>query len=582
MQILNAVGYIRFSSALQEQGSSVTRQQTLINRWVDNNPNVTLYGTYSDLGKSAWDGSKHDEREALLKLLSDTSIPKPCYLLTEDASRLSRLDFNLAVKQMNQLHDLGFTVVFLSTGKTYDSSSFLNLGDHISFLVEAETHNKASEQKSHHSRSNWKRLREDAALTGKLISRSCARWVNPVETGTGEPNQNGRRTTFIYNEHAETVRLIYQMRLSGASMNNIAQTLNDQSVRTLTGKLHTWNQTSVNGILNNRAVIGDYVPSRNTAVNDAETITGYYPQLISPSDFQTIQNMRNGSGRVPVSDNPTNINLFKSILKCRCGGAIISASVTPERYGYYVCSLYRLKRCTEFAEQRPEGGRGKGIRGKGNSIPRKLVDDNLLNGFLYCLPLLLSGSNSDNHQLQKLEAELQIIESELTNLEDNMSRLKLSERLVKRYQEKDSESEVKKQEIAELRKRMLTSVNVETVSDLDMSNRQDRSELNLIAKKYIHEIRLDMKNKTCDITLHNGFKFFRYPLDRPGFDGASWVHFFLMINEKEYIFDAALPSSSGLPGQIENYPVVTKQASHVQTCSDWPEADEPDYPNTSE
>ncbi|MGF7166416.1 DNA invertase Pin-like site-specific DNA recombinase [Pantoea sp. AN62] len=555
--IKDAVGYVRFSSAIQEQGTSIRRQRKLIKDWCDHQPQIIYHSTYQDIGKSAWKKHEHDERKAFLQMLEDRKLqrfPEPCYLLVEDASRLSRLDYDDAIAQMKDLFSLGFVVVFLATGRIYDADNFKDMGGRISFMVDAETYHKASEQKSHHSRKNWSQLRADAITTGKLISKSCARWVKPVPTGEGLPNHEGRNTTFIYNTHAQTIKRIFEMRLAGVSMSVIAQTLNSEDVPTLTNQSKTWNQSSVNGLLNNRAVIGDYVPSKKTVnVDEAQIIPGYYPRLISLADFQTVQAMREGKGRSSNSDNPTNVNLFKGILKCKCGSAVISSSVTPERYGYYVCSMYRLKRCSCHPEQRYEGGKGKGKRGKGNAISRSLVDSVLVEGLLSNLPLLLSGNNTDSHQLQTLEAEHQAIEQTLTNFESMIVRTGGSDRLAKLYQQAEADLTSKQSEIDKLRLRMLTSVNVETVHQLDLSRRADRIELNLIAKKHISEIRLDMKKQTCDVWLHSGFTFYDLPLNREGFDIGGWIHFFIQLNEKEYRFTGNEPLNSGLKGRVTDY-----------------------------
>lgn len=527
---------MRFSSAIQEKGTSIRRQRKLIEDWCKTK-GVDLMNIYQDDGKSAWNVAKQDERKEFIQMQQDRQnnyLPEPIYLLVEDASRLSRLDFTEATAQMKRLIEMGFVVVFIATGKVYSPTNFRQLGDHISFLVDAETHHKASEQKSHHSRRNWKQLRDDAIATGKLISRSCARWCVPVATGAGLPNDSGRNTTFIFNDHAKTVKRIFAMRIAGDSMNTISAVLNAESIPTLTGKLNAWNQTTIHGILNNRAVTGEYVPSLKTVTEDAESIPGYYPRVVSDSDFMTVQSMREGKGRTSDSDNPTNINLFKGILKCVCGGAIISSSVTPERYGYYSCSMYRLKRCTCMETDHLGKGKGRGKKGTGVAIQRQLVDEAIVKGLLYQLPLLLSGSNNDNNILNELEAEAALIEQQLDNLEQNMMSMQ-SPRLQKRYAETEALLLAKHKQIDEHKSRMLTTACVETVNHLDLSTREGRVELNLIAKKYLKVITLDMKKKTCDIELHNGMKLFNYPVSYI-LDGDKWVERLQIIGETEFTF----------------------------------------------
>lgn len=575
--ITKACGYVRFSSAIQERGTSTFRQRRLIDDWIKQHPEVTLLNVYTDLGKSAWNVNKQDERKAFLQMVDDRQsdrLPEPIYLLCEDASRLSRLDYDEAIDQMKKLISMGFVIILLASGKRYDAESFKRLGDRITFMVDAMAHNEQSEQKSHHSRKNWKQKRERAILTGELISKSCARWCTPVATGTGEPAANGRKTTFIFNEHMPTVKRIFEMRLAGLSMGDIANMLNLEGVPTLTGKVNAWNQTTIHGILNNRAVLGEYHPSRRTVVGDADPIPNYYPTIpgLTEGDFMTAQSMREGKGRTSNSDNPTNINMFKGVLKCACGGAIISASVTPERYGYYTCSMYRLDRCT-VNKYSDDKGKNKGV-----AISRQLVDEHLLHGLLYNIPKLLSGSNSDQKILSNLEAEHKQIETTLENLENNMLTMTMTDRLQKLYEAQALALEAKQKQIDEHRSRMITAVNIETIEDIDTLTREGRTEINLIAKKYIKEIRLNLKRKTCDIELNNGFKFFDYPLWRDDFDGASWVSFFLALNEKEYTFTGTEDISANFPGSIDGLP--TEQAKPGGETSEpfdftgWPEPDE--------
>lgn len=571
------VGFVRFSSEIQLKGSSIRRQRTLIDDYLKRNPESRLVRIYTDEGKSAYH-NEHVTSGQFGQMVEDMKqgrLPKPCYLLVEDVTRLSRRTFDEAEQQLFDLVKMGFIVHTLADGQIFTPEMLSDLSARITFMVKAQAAHQTSLDKAHHSRKNWKQKREDAALTGKVMTKSCPGWLTPVATGTGE---NG--TSFALNAHVNTVKRVFAMRLAGDSMNTIAFTMNSEGVPTLSGRGKGWNQSSVHTLLNNVAVIGDKVPSVNTIVDGVEIIHGYYPAIISQADYMTVQAMRSGKGRVSDNDNPTNINLFKGVLRCLCGGSIISASVTPERYGYYVCSMYRLKRCT-CVKNYDNLGQGKGKRGAGNAIQRQLVDDALVKGVLYNLPLLLSGSNSDQKVLQQLEAERDVIIGELETIEDNMSRIRASERMLKRYEEKQDELDAKERQIDDHRSRMVTAVNVETVEGLDLSQRAPRIELNLIVKKYIKEITLNIQNKTCDIHFHNGYSFYKYPLWRENFDGASWVHLFLQLGEREYTFTGTEDITSGLPGRVQEYQQVTGKGEDGQKWYDasWPET-EPDYPNS--
>ncbi|TOA15962.1 recombinase, partial [Vibrio parahaemolyticus] len=85
--------YIRFSSSIQQKGSSLERQQKLIDDYLKSRPELTLSNLqYQDLGLSGYKG-KHLENDLgkLLEAIESKHIKEGDYILVEAMDRLGRL-----------------------------------------------------------------------------------------------------------------------------------------------------------------------------------------------------------------------------------------------------------------------------------------------------------------------------------------------------------------------------------------------------------------------------------------------------------------------------------------------------------
>ncbi|MFB5185242.1 recombinase family protein, partial [Yersinia intermedia] len=76
-------------------------------------------------------------------------------------------------------------------------------------------------------KSAWKNKREEAEVSGKIITRSCPRWLKVSQSGDSFE---------LIPEHAKTIKEIFRLRLKGQSLNGIVKILNNKKVITLTGE----------------------------------------------------------------------------------------------------------------------------------------------------------------------------------------------------------------------------------------------------------------------------------------------------------------------------------------------------------
>jgi len=130
----------------------------------------------------------------------------------------------------------------------------------------------------------------------------------------------------IVEHKAAIVRRAFELAASGLGSYAIVRRFNAENVPNISGN-DGWAKSTVEKLLRNRAVIGDYQPKRlidGRRVNEGPPKTGYYPAILNEKLFLDVQLARSsrlikGAGRrgsmVP--------NLFSQIARCyHCGEAI--------------------------------------------------------------------------------------------------------------------------------------------------------------------------------------------------------------------------------------------------------------------
>jgi hypothetical protein len=122
-------------------------------------------------------------------------------------------------------------------------------------------------------------------------------------------------------EKAEIVRTIFELSIGGLGSYAITSRLNRQNVPPF-GRSLKWDNTTVDGILRNRATFGEYQPKSwaggsKKGVPSGPPIFGYYPAVIDEAMFQAVQVARQRhltSGRGSKGNNFANI--FTGLTTC--------------------------------------------------------------------------------------------------------------------------------------------------------------------------------------------------------------------------------------------------------------------------
>jgi DNA invertase Pin-like site-specific DNA recombinase len=276
-----AYSYIRFSSAVQERGDSIRRQTELRDRWLARHPNVPLDEslTLADLGVSAFRG-KHraDDRTALgqfLRAVEDGRVKRGSYLLVESLDRLTREELGDAFELILGLVNRGVRIVQLHPTETILQKP-VNMASLMLAVVELSRGNSESQMKSVRVGAAWKKKREDARSTKKIMTPSRPDWLEFSE---------GR---FHFKAVAKAIiRRIYRMSAAGMGYRTIARELNAAQVPHW--KKPVWTTGSIRNLIRSRGTLGEVQPGcRDTTGKprpDGDPIEGYYPAAVSPGEW---------------------------------------------------------------------------------------------------------------------------------------------------------------------------------------------------------------------------------------------------------------------------------------------------------
>lgn len=351
-----AYSYIRFSSPEQAKGDSYRRQRAAALKYCAEN-GLELADTkeyrFFDSGKSAFTG-KHvsDEGEfgRFLSLVNDGAIKSGSFLLVESLDRLSRDKVNIALGQLLNLLGTGIKVVTLSDNRTYSNDSpDLATELIVSIAVMMRAHNESSE-KGRRVADAWQEKRLLARSKKTPLGAACPYWLK-LEDGAYQ----------AVPERVEVIHRIFAMTINGYGQAVISRRLNEDNVPVFGSTRSTaekprnksglWGTSSVDKILNNRALLGEYQPTHlvgRARQNDGDPVEGFYPEIIRSDVFLQAKAARAQRKTTRSTKQSKNFNIWQGIAKCHhCGDAmhLINKGSPPKGYTYIQCYSAKKGRC---------------------------------------------------------------------------------------------------------------------------------------------------------------------------------------------------------------------------------------------
>lgn len=330
-------GYARVSTDHEDQVTSYEAQVDYYTNYIKSRDNWEFVGIYTDEGISATN-TRH--RDGFKRMVEDALAGKIDLIVTKSVSRFARNTVD-SLTTVRKLKDKGIEIYF-------EKENIWTLDAKGELLITIMSSLAQEESRSISENVTWGHRKRFA--DGKV----CVPYSRFLGYDKG-PDGN----LVVNKEQAKTVKLIYQMFLSGYTFHTIAKELTEKGVKTPAGK-NKWSPTTVRSILTNEKYKGDALLQKRFTVdfltkevkdNEGE-VPQYYVEhnheaIIPPSVFDWVQEeikQRNHRGR-----RYSGVSLFSNKIKCgQCGGwygAKVWHSTDKYRRTVYRCNDKYNKHC---------------------------------------------------------------------------------------------------------------------------------------------------------------------------------------------------------------------------------------------
>lgn len=340
-KIFKAVGYCRFSSDKQRE-ESIEAQQEAILRFARAN-NYEIVKWYIDRACSA----KTDNRPQFVQMITDSDKKEFQFVIVHKQDRFARNKYDAAVYK-KQLRDNKVRVL---------SATEPNLSGYAGVMLESVLEANAmgySINLANEVRKGMRMNAKKAQVNGKppygykLVARKDK--DNEVLLS---PTGRVIHDIAIDSLQAEAVKIMFNMTLAGAKIENIVNELNSKGYRNSQGGKFATN--SLGHYLRNERYTGVYIfdPSKKYRAEecvdeddlpeDSEhrtiRVEGGMPQIISRETFDAVQSILDGRKHKPSHNSKVDYLLTGKIKCGECGGTFTGSThyKNGQPYYYYRC-----------------------------------------------------------------------------------------------------------------------------------------------------------------------------------------------------------------------------------------------------
>lgn len=262
VNVNNAYSYIRFSTGKQLKGSSLERQQAMLDEWAEANPTYTLNRelTFKDLGISGRSG-KHLKNGfgKLLEAIEKGGIGTGDVVLVEAIDRAGRMEPAMMLHILTGILLKGVTIITLDDKAVYTSES-LQGGNVYILAGKVQAAFNYSQALSDRMKASYK-SRKKAAVNGVTPRRNTPVWL----TSEGA----------LIPEIAPLVKQAFEDYASGLGERRIFERIFEGNTNPLLARMAP---STVKRWMNNRTAIGEW-----------NGIPGVYPAVIEPELFYRVQ-----------------------------------------------------------------------------------------------------------------------------------------------------------------------------------------------------------------------------------------------------------------------------------------------------
>lgn len=330
------VAYLRYSSGKQKE-NSIEYQRKRVHAYCAMR-NILICKEYIDRAHTG----TTDRRDAFREMLRDAH-ENPIWdkVIVFSFSRYARNDCDALVYR-NTLNDLGISVISIT--QEYGNTPEGRLMETITFAMDAY----ASMVNGVHTHAGMLNKAQRGELCGGM--QPLGYDVNAL----GKP--------VINPTEAEAVRKIFDMYENNYSYHKMAEQLNQAGYRTKTGKL--FGKNSFPTILSQEKYTGIYIWNKSRQKNSKGRRNSHaykplnkqvrkediYPQIITPAQFERVQELRKSAARGNVSSKGKHHYMLSGLklMKCaNCGAYMIGTKRKShdKEYVTYYCPNHRHGEC---------------------------------------------------------------------------------------------------------------------------------------------------------------------------------------------------------------------------------------------
>ncbi|WPN48669.1 recombinase family protein [Pseudomonas sp. P8_241] len=371
-----AYSYIRFSSAQQQHGASLARQQEMVGKWLVANPTYTRSElSFQDLGKSGWSGEHLDNAFGrLLAAVENGVIKAGDVVLIEAIDRAGRLEPMEMLPLLSKIVNAGVDIVSLDDGITYNRASVNS--NHLFLLV-------AKVQQAYNYSDNLSRRVKDAyarkrvkAAKGEFTERRTPLWLE--NTGT---------EVKLVADLAPFIVQIFQDYAAGIGERRILA-----RVRGKHPLLETLNPTTIKKWLRNPTAIGRWQPWPVDGVEQTP-IEDVYPAVVSKELWYRVQKQLESGAKIK---GVSKVYLLSGLVVCgRCGKNFGVVDTKRSPAAMLCMSRHRL---------------GEAGCTNSKSIPYSVLEYILSNTYYEPLERALAGQHLTAGEKREIEIEGELVE----------------------------------------------------------------------------------------------------------------------------------------------------------------------------
>ena len=282
MNKLRVAAYCRVSTNHEEQESSLETQISYYGKLIAKRKDWQLVKIYAERAS----GTQMEKRPEFTKMIKACRQGKVDLILTKSMSRFRRNTLD-TLKTLYELLGLNVKVYFEKEYlSNYDKEMRTMMGIYAGFAQE--------ESKSMSDNIKWgirERMRE-----GK-VCLNCTRFLGYTK------DKNGKLV--VVESEAVIVRKIFELYLNGFGVRKIKKYLEENEIKTVTGK-DVWSTSTIDRILSNEKYVGDVLMQKSFTEdfltgkrkkNERELnmyfIENDHEAIISRDEFTTVQEMKN-------------------------------------------------------------------------------------------------------------------------------------------------------------------------------------------------------------------------------------------------------------------------------------------------